>query len=70
VWQPKPGQATILITLNQNEEFPVLNFHQEFDTNGINMEFQFNTLIEPVYADSGKVPLLVKKIPNLSNKKK
>ena len=57
--QTVKGKATILVTINSQFPKP-LNWKEWFDSDGVDIDFDFEVLKEPIKSVSGKVNLLVK----------
>lgn len=62
VYQDKPGYCTILYTTRL--ELDNLKAIKMFNTDNINMEFEFVKLDEPIKSSSGKVLLKVSRLPS------
>lgn len=63
VFQPRSGAATLLITPGDAGGFDAAHLGRLFDLAGIDIEFSFQIIPEPVRTPSGKVPLRVTTLP-------
>jgi phenylacetate-CoA ligase len=59
VCQNKPGEALLLVNLRDGYTKEKVNWKKDFDSTGINLQFQFRLMNRPVITSSGKVPLVI-----------
>ena len=64
VYQSKAGFATILVSASPQSSLSVDSIECLFDSEGVSISFEFVLLHAPLRTKLGKVPLLVKVLPD------